>query len=130
MPRFVLIGLCEPPSGEQQAAFDEWFVDEHIEDTAKCPGFIRGSVFKLAGPHLGSEPASGYLSLYEVEAPSYEEAERTLNEWQRNDDAWPGRRKHLETAQRQGGMPLRVRGSGWYEFIQSYPGPGPLPDKR
>ncbi len=106
MPRFVLIGLCEPPSADQQAQFDEWFVDQHIEDTAKCPNFVRGSVYKL-------------------EAPSYEEAERVLNEWQRDPDAWEGRRRHLATAEKFGGMPLRVRGSGWYEFIKSFDGPGP-----
>jgi hypothetical protein len=123
MPRYVLIGLVEPPGADQQAAFDEWFVDQHIEDTARCPNFVRGSVYKLAGGHLGSETVSGYLSLYEVEAPSYEEAEHVLNEWQQNPDAWAGRRKHLETEQRLGGMPLRVKGSGWYEFIKSFDGP-------
>lgn len=123
MPRFLLIGLCEPPTPADQAAFDEWFVDQHIEDTAKCPNFVRGSVYKLAGAHLGSEPASGYLSVYEVEAPSYEEAEATLNAWQQDPDAWPGRKRHLETAARQGGMPLRVRGSGWYAFLKSFDGP-------
>lgn len=128
MPRFVLIGLCEPPNAAQQAAFDEWFVDQHIEDTAKCPNFIRGSVFKLAGPHLDGETVSGYLSLYEVEAPSYEEAERVLNEWQRNPDAWAGRKKHVETGERlaagnAGSIPLRINGSGWYELIKSFDGP-------
>jgi hypothetical protein len=92
MPRFVLIGLCEPPGPDQQAQFDEWFVDQHIEDTSKCPNFIRGSVFKLSGPHGDGDTVSGYLSLYEVEAPSYEEAERVLNEWQRDPDAWAGRK--------------------------------------
>ena len=128
MPRFVLIGLCEPPSPAQQAAFDEWFVDQHIEDTAKCPNFIRGSVFKLAGPHLDGETVSGYLSLYEVEAPSYEEAERVLNEWQRNPNAWTGRQHHIKTGERlaaanAGNIPLRIAGSGWYELIKSFDGP-------
>jgi hypothetical protein len=120
MPKYVLIGLCEPPSPDQQADFDEWFVGQHIEDTAKCPNFIRGSVFKLSGPHLDGETVSNYLSLYEVEAPSYEEAERVLNEWQRDPDAWEGRRKHWDTAKKLGGMPLAVKGSGWYELIASY----------
>ncbi|MEN3974927.1 hypothetical protein [Emcibacter sp. SYSU 3D8] len=123
MPRFVLIGLCEPPSADKQAQFDEWFVDQHIEDTAHCPNFVRGSVFKLAGAHLGSETVSGYLSLYEVEAPSYEEAERVLNEWQRDPKAWEGRQKHLDTAEKFDGMPLAVKGSGWYELIKSFDGP-------
>jgi hypothetical protein len=123
MPRFVLIGLCEPPSADKQAQFDEWFVDQHIEDTAHCPNFVRGSVFKLAGAHLGSQTVSGYLSLYEVEAPSYEEAERVLNEWQRDPNAWEGRQKHLDTAAKFDGMPLAVKGSGWYELIKSFDGP-------
>ena len=55
MPKFLLIGLCEPPSEDRQAEFDEWFVNQHIEDTSHCPNFIRGSVYKLAGPHLDGE---------------------------------------------------------------------------
>ena len=123
MPRFILIGLCEPPSAEGEAAFQEWFVDQHIEDTAKCPNFVSGRVFKLSGPHLDGKTVSDYLSLYEVEAPSYEEAERVLNEWQANPDAWEGRGRHLDTAARLGTIPLKINGSGWYELIESYDGP-------
>jgi hypothetical protein len=123
MPRYVLIGLCEPSSTESQAQFDEWFVDQHIEDTAKCPNFVRGSVFKLAGPHGDGNTVSGYLSLYEVEAPSYEEAEQVLNDWQRDPDAWEGRKKHRETGESFGGIPLKVNGSGWYERLKYFEGP-------
>lgn len=123
MARFVLIGLCEPNGPETQAGFDEWFVDQHIEDTAKCPNFVRGSVFKLSGPHGNGETVSGYLSLYEVEAPSYEEAEATLNAWQRDPDAWEGRATHRETGAKFDGIPLRINGSGWYELIKSFDGP-------
>ena len=123
MPRFVLIGLCEPSSDDTQAQFDEWFVDQHIEDTAKCPNFVRGSVFKLSGPHGNGETVSGYLSLYEVDAPSYEEAEGVLNEWQRDPEAWEGRKKHLETGASFPSMPLRINGSGWYELMKSFDGP-------
>ena len=123
MARFVLIGLCEPPDEEAQEAFDEWFVNQHVEDTAKCPNFIRGTVFKLSGPHGNGETASGYLSLYEVEAESYDEAESTLNAWQRDPDAWEGRQKHRDTGAKFGGIPLRVKGSGWYEQINYWDGP-------
>jgi len=124
MPKYVLIGLVEPPSPEHQEQFNEWFIDQHIEDTAKCPNFVRGSVFKLCGPHGNGATVSGYLSLYEVEADSYEQAESVLNAWQRDPNAWEGRRKHIETREKYGTMPLRVNGSGWYEFIRSYDGPG------
>ena len=123
MARFVLIGLCEPLSPQDQAAFDEWFIDQHIEDTAHCPNVVRGSVFKLSGPHLDIETPSDYLSLYEIEATSYEEAERVLNEWQAAADAWAGRKRHLETGAKLGGVPMKIRGAGFYELIKSYDGP-------
>ncbi len=123
MPRFVLIGLCEPPEPAAQAAFDEWFVDQHIEDTAMCPHVVRGSIYRLSGPHLDAETVSEYLSIYEVEAPSYAEAERVLNEWQADPDAWAGRRQHSETLRRLDRLPLSIKGSGWYELIRAYDGP-------
>ena len=123
MPQFLLIGLCEPPSPADQAQFDEWFVDQHIEDTAHCPNFIRGRVYKLSGPHLAGVTVSNYISVYEVDAPSYAEAEHVLNEWQANRNAWAGREKHLDTAARMGRMPLKIIGSGWYELLRSFDGP-------
>lgn len=128
MPRYLLIGLCEPPDPDHQTAFDEWFIGQHIEDTARCPNFVRGSVYKLSGPHLDGETVSDYLSVYEVEAPSYEEAERVLNEWQADPTAWEGRRNHWQTAKRLGGAPLAIKGSGWYELIASYAGSGERTD--
>ena len=125
MPQFLLIGLCEPPDDDAQAAFDEWFVDQHIEDTTHCPNFVRGRVFRLAGPHLDGETVSRYISVYEVEAPSYEEAERVLNAWQADPNAWAGRKHHLETAEKFNAMPLKIKGSGWYELLKSFDGPGP-----
>ena len=124
MPQYMLIGLCEPLNDDSQAAFDEWFVDQHIEDTTQCPNFVRGRVFKLKGPHLDIDNATQYISFYEVEADSYEEAERVLNEWQANPNAWTGRQKHLETGERLGGVPMKIGGSGWYELIGDYQGPG------
>lgn len=128
MPSYILIGLCEPQDEAGQAAFDEWFIDQHIEDTTHCPNFISGKVFKLAGPHLDIETPSRYLSVYEVEADSHEEAERVLNAWQANPDAWPGRAHHTATMQKHGDIPMAIRGSGWYELIGAYTGPGKAED--
>ena len=128
MPKFVLIGLCEPLAEEHQAAFDEWFIEQHIEDTTHCPNFVRGRVFKLAGPHLNLETRSAYLSLYEVEAPTYEEAERVLNEWQSDINAWEGRKRHLETGEKFGSIPMKIKGSGWYEELKSFEGPAAAPE--
>ena len=130
MPNFLLIGLCEPSSADKQAEFDEWFIDQHIEDTTRCPNFVRGRVFRLCGPHLDGETVSDYISLYEVEAPSYDEAERVLNEWQANTKAWKGRKQHMATLARMGDMPLKVKGSGWYELIESYDGPAARSEQK
>ncbi len=124
MPQYMLIGLCEPLDDDGQDAFDEWFIDQHIEDTTHCPNFVRGRVFKLQGPHLDIENATKYISFYEVEADSYEEAERVLNEWQADPNAWEGRKRHLETGERLGGIPMKIGGSGWYELLRDYSGPG------
>lgn len=123
MPQYLLIGLCEPLNEDGQAAFDEWFINQHIEDTTHCPNFIRGRVYELKGPHLDIDTVSRYISVYEVEAESYEEAERVLNEWQANPNAWPGRQVHMQTGERLGGIPMQVGGSGWYELLKSYDGP-------
>lgn len=84
---------------------------------------MRGSVFNLSRPHLDGRTVSDYLSIYEVDASSYEEAERVPNDWQRNPDAWKGRRRHLETADKSGGIPLRVNDPGWHELIKFLDGP-------
>lgn len=123
MPSFVLIGLCEPPNDEDRADFERWFVDEHIEDTTHCPGFVRGRVFQLEGPHLEISTPSQYLSIYEVEAESYDAAERILNEWQADPDAWDGRAAHRATGERIGRMPMVIKGSGWYRLRGSHDGP-------
>jgi len=118
LARYVLIGLCEPLSDKDQAAFDEWFVEQHIEDTTRCPNFISGSVFELAGPHLDLETKARYLSVYEVEAPSYEEAEAILNEWQADPEAWEGRAHHMRTMEKFGSIPMKINGSGWYKQLK------------
>jgi hypothetical protein len=123
MGRYLLIGLCEPTSIDDQAIFDEWFIDQHIEDTTRCPNFVKGSVYKLSGPHLDGETVSNYLSVYEVEAESYEEAERVLNDWQSDPNAWEGRQQHWETTKKAGRLPMKINGSGWYELLKSFDGP-------
>ena len=85
-------------------------------------------MFELAGPHHQLETASQYLSIYEVEAESYEEAERVLNEWQADPDAWSGRAQHIATGERMGRIPMKIKGSGWYRLRGSHDGPGASAD--
>lgn len=122
MARFILIGLVEPGSDspEDQRAFDDHYLGQHIYDTALCPNFLSGTVYKLRGGHVGIDIPSEYIAIYEVDAESYEEAERVLNEWQRDPNAWEGRAEHNRAMAEAKGTPLKVKGSGWYEFECSY----------
>lgn len=112
MARFILVGLVEPTSEDVRQAFDEWYLGNHIEDTALCPGFLSGTVYRLRGKHLEIDTPAEYLAIYEVEADSYEEAERVLNEWQSDPDAWAGRLPSNGS--------LKVHSAGWYEFERAH----------
>jgi hypothetical protein len=112
MSRFILIGLVAPTSEETRQAFDDWYLGNHIEDTALCPKFISGTVYRLRGKHIGIDAPSEYMAIYEVEAESYEEAERVLNEWQSDPNAWEGRLPNNGS--------LKVDAAGWYEFERAY----------
>ena len=124
LKRFILIGLCEPvdDSAKTLAGFNEWFVNQHVEDVSKTPGFVRSRVYKLGGPHGNGATYTEYISFYEVDAPSWEEAEEVLNAWQRDPNAWEGRANHTATGRRVGSV-LSCPGSGWYEMLNSYDGP-------
>ncbi len=106
LKRFILIGLCEPVNNDPKtlAGFDEWFVNQHVEDVSHTPNFVRSRVYKLRGPHLRGATYTQYISFYEVDAPSWEQAEKVLNEWQRNPNAWPGRANHTATGKRVGSV--------------------------
>ena len=124
LKRFILIGLCEPvdDSPETLSGFKEWFVDQHVEDVSHTPNFVRSRVYELRGKHGGGATYTDYISFYEVDAPSWEEAEKVLNAWQRDPNAWEGRANHTETGRRVGNV-LSCPGSGWYEMLHSYDGP-------
>ena len=124
LKRFILIGLCEPTddSPETRAGFNEWFVNQHVEDVSHTPGFVRSRVYELRGKHVNGPTYTEYISFYEVDAVSWEEAEKVLNAWQRDPNAWEGRANHSATGKRVGNV-MRCPGSGWYEMLNSYDGP-------
>lgn len=130
LKRFILIGLCEPidDSAKTLAGFEEWFVNQHVEDVSHTPGFVRSRVYKLGGPHQKGATYTKYISFYEVDATSWEDAEKVLNAWQRDPNAWEGRAKHSATGKRLGPV-MKCPGSGWYEMLHSYDGPAKAKSK-
>ena len=63
------------------------------------------------GGYQNIATVSQYLSTYEADAESWGEAERVLNAWQADPDAWAGRKHHQETGRRLG-RTMKTIGSG------------------
>ena len=112
MAKMILVGLVEPPSAEAEERFRERYLGNHIEDIANCPGFLSGTVYELEHAHDGFPVISRFLTIYELEADSWEEADANLKAWISDPEAWP---KRLS-----GEGALAIVGSGWYRFERAH----------
>jgi hypothetical protein len=108
MARMILLGLVEPTSPEHEALFRERYLGNHIQDIANCPGFLSGTVYRLAMPHDDFPVVSRYVTMYEVDADSPEDASAKLHAYIADPGSFPGRLSS-EGA-------LKIVGSGWYVF--------------
>jgi hypothetical protein len=68
MPSYSLIVLTNPVEG-QEAEFNAWYSDRHLDDVLKVPGVIGAQRFKLAAEQ--ADPAGAqrwrYLAIYHCE---------------------------------------------------------------
>ena len=110
MAKMVLIGMVEPQPGKEKE-FEDWYLGNHVEDTANCPNILAGTVYKLAKGFAGTTPA-GYVTIYEFDEDDAEHAEKILAEYQRNPAAWPARLP--------GNGSLKIVGAGWYRFEEAF----------
>jgi hypothetical protein len=104
--KLVLMGLIEPETEDHVAAFKEWYLGNHVEDTFNCPNITSVRCFKAVRGFLGDSPG-GYLTIYEFEGEDAEEAERVLAAYQADPDAWPQRQPANDS--------VKTIGAGWYE---------------
>ncbi len=112
MAKMILVGLVEPPSPEAEETFRERYLGNHIEDIANCPGFLSGTVYELEHAHDDFPAISRFLTIYELEAGTWEEADANLKAYIADPDAYPGRIS--------GEGALSIVGSGWYKFERAY----------
>ncbi len=110
MPKLMLVGMIEPIPG-QEAEFEAWYKNNHVEDTAHFPGFLSGTLLRKVRDFAGTSP-SGYLAIYETDIDDPEEAERKLAEYQRDPAAYPARLP--------GNASLKIVGAGWYAFDRAF----------
>ena len=104
--KLILMGLIEPETEDHVAAFKEWYLDNHVEDTFNCPNIKSVRCFKAVRGFLGDAPG-GYLTIYEFEGEDAEEAERVLAAYQADQDAWPQRQPANDS--------VKTIGAGWYQ---------------
>ena len=114
MPRLVLVGLVEPQA-DMEDAFNEWYLGNHVEDTANAPHVTLARCYRAVKGFLGDAP-SGYMAIYEVSVDDPAEAERILGAYQRDPDAWADRQPSNGS--------LKVIGAGWYEEVLAFDAQG------
>lgn len=110
MARLILVGMVEAQPGKEKE-FEEWYLNNHIEDTANCPAVLSGTGYRLIKGFAGTTPA-GYLTIYEFDAASADEAEEILARYQRDPNAWPARLPSNGS--------LKIVGAGWYGFDRAF----------
>ena len=103
--KLVLVGLVQPESEDLVAAFNEWYLGNHVEDTFNCPNVTSVRCFKAARGFMG-DPPSEYLTIYEFEGEDAEQAERVLAAYQADPDGWSKRLPNNNS--------MAVVGAGWY----------------
>ena len=110
MAKLILVGMVEPHEGKEKE-FEEWYLGNHVEDTANCPEILAGTVYKLEKGFAGTTPA-GYITIYEFDEDDQAKAEAALAAYQRDPNSWPARLP--------GNGSLKIVGAGWYRFNEAF----------
>ncbi len=110
--KLILVGLVEPETEDHVAAFNEWYLGNHVEDTFNCPNIKSVRCFKAVRGFLG-DPPSGYLTIYEFEGEDAAEAERVLGDYQADPKSWPKRQPNNNS--------MKIVGAGWYAEEVAFP---------
>jgi len=69
----VLIVFSNPRPG-QDAEYNRWYTDEHLDDVLKVPGFVAAQRYSFAAPPGAPAPEWNYLALYEIHRDRLDEA--------------------------------------------------------
>ncbi len=103
--RLILIGLVEPETEDHIAAFNEWYIGNHVEDTYNCPTVTSVTCFKATKGFMGDAPA-GYLTIYEFEGEDADAAEAILGAYQADPSTYADRMEPNGS--------MKIVSAGWY----------------
>lgn len=89
MARGVLLVISEPVSGEQDAAYNNWYDNIHLPEVLGLAGFTSARRFRMSPQQVASQGGyegvvakfpHKYVALYEVEADDLSVATGSLND--------------------------------------------------
>lgn len=75
MARYKMLVLSRS-SEDQEAEYNEWYQNTHIQQIVTLPGFVSAQRYKLAVDML--DGAWPYMAIYEIEADDVEAAYQAL----------------------------------------------------
>lgn len=81
MPSALMVVGSNPVDSEQEAEFNRWYGEDHLDDVLAVAGFTAARRYTLSPvrPMADTEPSPyGYLAVYEVEADDLTVAGRDL----------------------------------------------------
>ena len=113
MARGLLVALVNVKEGREEA-FKQWYLDEHIDHTAKAPHFLSGNVYKNVAPYGNYDsPPPQYLAFYELDTDDYEVALEGLHEFGRTSGGHNPPMDGIEE------IPAEFTMAGWFVFEKS-----------
>ncbi|MFT3721881.1 hypothetical protein [Pseudorhodoferax sp.] len=69
--KFTYVVLTNPTSPEDEAEFNRWYTEQHLQDVLRVPGVVSAQRYKRTDQQRGSGPQPwNYLALYECDAAS------------------------------------------------------------
>jgi hypothetical protein len=81
MAKALMVVGSNPTDPAQEAAFNEWYTEHHLDDVLAVAGFDTARRYTLSEvrPMLGTEPSPfGYLAVYEIESDDLTATAREL----------------------------------------------------
>jgi len=72
-----LIGLIEPVDESARAAFEEWYLGNHVQDVSHTPGIVSATVHRMVKSFSSDDPPE-YVTIYEFDSPQQGDAEEAL----------------------------------------------------
>ncbi|CAN7576853.1 hypothetical protein LJR225_004296 [Phenylobacterium sp. LjRoot225] len=65
MAKYLFLVFTTPRPG-QDAAYNSWYDDQHLDDVLRAKGFVAAQRFSVA-PQFGAPDILPYLAIYEIE---------------------------------------------------------------